>query len=97
MVSSTVSGNARSNFMFDFRSTAIAREPPQSACFSFIVMSKRFEDQSWYPEWKKTIDRVVAARMALDATQLGTTERETADREYEAALAAFRLVAEKHR
>jgi hypothetical protein len=59
--------------------------------------AKRFEDQSWYPEWKKTIDRVVAARMALDATQPGTLERETADREYEAALAAFRLVAEKQR
>jgi hypothetical protein len=60
-------------------------------------MSKRFEDQPWYPEWKKTIDRVVTARMALDATKSDTPERETAQREYEAALVAFRLVAEKHR
>jgi hypothetical protein len=72
-------------------------EPYRRHGFSPIVMSKRFEDQSWYPEWKKTIDRVVAARMALDATQPGTLERETANREYEAALAAFRLVAEKQR
>jgi hypothetical protein len=60
-------------------------------------MPKRFEDQSWYPEWKKTIDRVVVARMALDATKPDAREREAAEREYEAALVAFRLVAEKHR
>jgi hypothetical protein len=60
-------------------------------------MPKRFEDQPWYPEWKTTIDRVVVARMALDATGPDTPERETADREYKAALAAFRLLAEQHR
>jgi hypothetical protein len=60
-------------------------------------MPKRFEDQSWYPEWKETMDRVVAARMALDTTKPDTPERAAADREYEAALAVFRLLAEKHR
>jgi len=35
--------------------------------------------------------------MALDTTNLGTPQRETADREYEAALAAFRLMAKKNR
>jgi hypothetical protein len=43
-------------------------------------MPNRFEDQPWYPEWKKTIDRVVTARMALDATTPGTPEWEAADR-----------------
>ena len=60
-------------------------------------MPKRFEDQSWYPEWKGTIDRVVTARMELDATKPGTPDREAADREYESALTAFRMVADKHR
>jgi hypothetical protein len=60
-------------------------------------MPKRFEDQSWYPEWKKAIDRVVAARMILDGTKPDTPERETANREYDAALAAFRSAAERSR
>jgi hypothetical protein len=34
--------------------------------------------------------------MALDATKADTPERQAADREYEAALAAFRLLAEKY-
>ena len=59
-------------------------------------MPERFEDQPWYPEWKKTVDRVVAARMALDATRPDMPEWEAVEREYEAALAAFRLVAEKY-
>ena len=63
---------------------------------SIIVMPERFEDQPWYLEWKKTVDRVVAARMALDATRTDTPEREAAEREYEVALVAFRLLAEKH-
>ena len=65
--------------------------------FSLIVMTKRFEDQSWYREWKVTMDRVVTARMALDTIKPDAPERPPADREYEAALAAFRLLAEKHR
>ncbi len=41
------------------------------------------------------MDRVVAARMALDSHKPDTPERAAADREYEAALAVFRLLAEK--
>ena len=59
-------------------------------------MPQRFEDQPWYSEWKKTMDRVIAALMARDSTEPGTPEREAADREYEAAMAAFRLLAEQH-
>jgi hypothetical protein len=60
-------------------------------------MPSRFEVQPWYPEWKKTTDRVIAALMARDSAKPGTPERGVADREYEAALAAFRLLAEQHR
>jgi hypothetical protein len=56
-------------------------------------MSPRFEDQPWYPEWKKTINRVVAARMALDGTKPNTSEGESASREYNDALVAFRSIA----
>jgi hypothetical protein len=59
-------------------------------------MPKRFEDQPWYPEWKRTVDRVVAARMELDATKPGTPEREAADGKYQSALTAFRLLAHQH-
>ena len=62
-----------------------------------VRMPSRFEDQPWYPEWKKTTDRVIAALMARDSAKPGTPEREVADREYEAALAAFRLLAEQRR
>jgi hypothetical protein len=37
------------------------------------------------------------ARMALDRTKPDTPEREIANREYEVALIAFRLLAEQHR
>ena len=71
------------------------RERDWSACFVFI-MPQRFEDQPWYSEWKKTMDRVIAALMTRDSTKRGTSEREVADREYEAAMIAFRLLAEQH-
>jgi hypothetical protein len=37
-------------------------------------MPERFEDQPWYPEWKRTVDRVVTARMELDAAKPGTPD-----------------------
>ena len=42
------------------------------------------------------MDRVIGALMARDSTKPDTPEREAADREYEAAIAAFRLLAEQH-
>jgi hypothetical protein len=59
-------------------------------------MTQRFKDQPWYAEWKKTMDRVIGALMARDSTKPDTPEREAADREYVAAMAAFRLLAEQH-
>jgi hypothetical protein len=59
-------------------------ERNQSPWSYLIVMPKRFEDQPWYPEWKKTIDRVIAALMARDSVKPGTPQREAADLEYEA-------------
>ena len=63
--------------------------------FSFTVMSERFEDQPWYADWKKTVDRVVTARMVLDSMKPRMPEWEAAEREYQAALAAFRSAAEQ--
>jgi hypothetical protein len=60
-------------------------------------MSSGFENQPWYPEWREAVQRVVAALAARENTKPGTPEREASDREYEAALAAFRLAAEKAR
>jgi hypothetical protein len=61
------------------------------------LLSKRFEDQPWYPEWRAVVDRVVTARMARDSAAGGTPEREAADLEYDLALAAFRSAAERFR
>jgi hypothetical protein len=60
-------------------------------------MPESVKGQSWYPEWREAVDRVVAALAARDSATSGTPEREIADREYEAALAAFRSAAEKAR
>jgi hypothetical protein len=34
-----------------------------------------------YPQWREAIERVIAAQMARDATEPGTPQRETADKE----------------
>lgn len=52
-------------------------------------MPKRFEDQPWYQPWREVLDRVIAAQMARDGTKADTPEREAANHEYEAALAAL--------
>jgi hypothetical protein len=57
----------------------------------------KFEDQPWYPEWKKSMDRVVVTRLAMDATQPGTPEREATEREYDNALTVHRLLADQLR
>jgi hypothetical protein len=53
-------------------------------------MRTTLEDQPWYREWHEMLERVIAAQMARDSTKPDTAEREVADREYQAALAAFR-------
>jgi hypothetical protein len=55
----------------------------------------KFEDQSWYPAWKKSLERLVIARVALDATKPDTLEREAADREYQAARVAHRKLSDQ--
>jgi len=63
------------------------KQPPPSAV----------EDQPWYPEWRAAVERVIAASMARDATMVGTPERKAADQECEAAMAAFREIANRLR
>jgi hypothetical protein len=58
---------------------------------------KKFEDQPWYLEWKQSIDKVVATKLTLDATQPNTAEREAAEHEYEHALATHHALADRLR
>jgi hypothetical protein len=60
-------------------------------------MAIRPEDQPWYSQWHEALERVIAAQMARDATKPGTPEREVAERECDAAYAAFRVVANQIR
>jgi hypothetical protein len=60
-------------------------------------MPERFEDQPWYREWREALERVISSSMARDRTVAGTPEREAAQRECDAALAAFRKIANKVR
>jgi hypothetical protein len=57
----------------------------------------RLEDQVWYQEWRAALERVIAASMARDATMVGTPERKAALQEFEAAMAAFREIANRLR
>ena len=60
-------------------------------------MAIRPEDQPWYSQWHEALERVIAAQMAWDATKPGTSEREVAEGECDAAYAAFRVVANQIR
>jgi hypothetical protein len=60
-------------------------------------MPERFEDQPWYREWREALDRVIGASMARDRTVAGTPERAAAQGECDAALAAFRKIANQVR
>jgi hypothetical protein len=55
------------------------------------------EMQPWFPRWKESIERVIAAREARDQEQPGSPAWEAADTEYWIALAAHRVVASQIR
>jgi hypothetical protein len=55
------------------------------------------EDQPWYPEWRAALERVISALVARDATIVGTPQRRAAQQEYDAAMAAFREIANRLR
>ena len=57
----------------------------------------RLEDQAMYEQWRAALERVIAASMAREATMVGTPEREAAQRECDAALAAIREIANRIR
>ena len=50
-----------------------------------------------YPQWREAVERVIAAQMARDATEPGTPQRETADKEVSSSLGDFRSIAEQIR
>jgi hypothetical protein len=60
-------------------------------------MPMRVEDQPWYPRWHASIDRIIAAQVARDATALDTPAREAAQRTCDEALASFREIANQIR
>lgn len=53
------------------------------------------EDRPWYPAWRKAVERVIAARRALDGTAEDAPEREAAERELQAARSAYMLIANR--
>ena len=56
-----------------------------------------WEGQPWYQEWRAALERVIAASMARDATMVGTPDRQSAEQEYDAAMAAYRDIANRLR
>jgi hypothetical protein len=88
--------------LFFFRHILVEPErpyfvPTAQVMHSPITQMKRvkFEDQPWYAVWKKSLDRVVATRLARDAIKPSTPEWEAADLEYQNALTAHRLLADQ--
>ena len=55
------------------------------------------EDDPEDPVWRKAVERVIAARKALDKTSTGTPEREAAEQEHQAAHVAYMLIAQQMR
>jgi hypothetical protein len=79
-----------------------ARERGARYLFLGIMTEKqhppaRPENQALYEQWRAALERVITASMAREATMVGTLEREVAQRECDAALAAFRDIANRIR
>jgi hypothetical protein len=53
------------------------------------------KDDPNYPAWRKAVERVIAARKALDGTEIDTPERRAAQQEHQAAHAAYMLIAQQ--
>jgi hypothetical protein len=51
------------------------------------------EDEPMYPRWRRAVERVIATQEARDREQLGTQQWEAADRAYQEAVIAYRVVA----
>jgi hypothetical protein len=54
-----------------------------------------FDNHPFYIEWRLALERVAAAKTARDIHRMETREFETADAEYQAALAAYEEVARR--
>jgi hypothetical protein len=53
------------------------------------------EEQPWYPAWRKAVERLIAAKEALNDTKPDMPERKAAEAEVRAAQSAYRLIASK--
>jgi hypothetical protein len=58
-------------------------------------MPMPIEDDPDNPVWRKAVERVIAARKSLDKAEIGTPERAAAEREHQAARAAYMLIAQQ--
>ena len=56
-------------------------------------MATPVEEQPWYPLWREAIERVIAASEARNKEQAGSPAWDAANAVYQAALAAYRIVA----
>jgi hypothetical protein len=54
-----------------------------------------FDDHPLYQEWRLALERVAATKKARDIHRMETREFETADAEYQTALAAYEEVARR--
>lgn len=53
------------------------------------------ENQPWYPRWRQAVQRLILARETLRDTEEGTPARMEAEIEYQAALSAYKLIADQ--
>jgi hypothetical protein len=58
-------------------------------------MALTVETQPWFPEWRKAVQRLMLARERLRDTKEGTQARTEVEREYGAAWAAYKSIADQ--
>ena len=58
-------------------------------------MATTVENQPWYPHWRQAVQRLIVAREGLRDTKEGTPAQLEAEREYEAAWSAYKIIADQ--
>jgi hypothetical protein len=53
------------------------------------------ENQPWYEDWRKAVQRLMLAREVLRNAKEGTLARKEAEHECEAARVAYKLIADQ--
>jgi hypothetical protein len=58
-------------------------------------MTVTVENQPWYEDWRQAVQRLMLARERLHETKEGTQARTEAEREYESAWSAYKIIADQ--